>query len=65
MVMAMRHTFDFASGYTIGRSLNTLDERAVLVRCIFLETVAGKFQLYVIHFGLKKNLLFLTASNTR
>ena len=45
MVMAMRHTFDFASGYTIGRSLNTLDERAVLVRCIFLETVAGKLLL--------------------
>ena len=41
MVMAMRFTFDFASGYTIGKSLNTLDERAVLVRCIFLETVAG------------------------
>lgn len=40
-VMFMRTTFDLASGYTIGKSLQTLDERSVLTRCIFLETVAG------------------------
>jgi len=40
-VMAMRTSFDFASGYTIGKSMQTLDERSVLIRCIFLETVAG------------------------
>ena len=37
----MRKTFDLASGYTIGKHLHTLDERSVLIRCIFLETVAG------------------------
>ena len=42
-VMAMRTGFDFASGYTIGKSMKTLDERSVLIRCIFLETVAGKY----------------------
>ena len=52
-VMFMRTTFDLASGYTIGKSLQTLDERSVLTRCIFLETVAGthtklpSFFLYV------------------
>ena len=40
-VQFLRKTFDFASGYTIGRHLQTLDERSVLIRCIFLETVAG------------------------
>ena len=40
-VMLMRASFDLASGYTIGKSLQTLDERSVLTRCIFLETVAG------------------------
>ena len=41
-VMLMRGSFDLASGYTIGKSLQTLDERSVLTRCIFLETVAGE-----------------------
>ncbi len=41
-VMTLRTTFDLASGYTVGKQLETLDERAVLTRCIFLETVAGK-----------------------
>lgn len=40
-VQIMRKTFDLASGYTIGKHFQTLDERSVLVRCIFLETVAG------------------------
>ena len=40
-VQFLRKTFDLASGYTIGKHLQTLDERSVLVRCIFLETVAG------------------------
>jgi len=40
-VMTLRSSFDMASGYTIGSHLQTLDERAVLIRCIFLETVAG------------------------
>lgn len=40
-VQFMRKTFDLASGYTIGKHLHTLDERSVLIRCIFLETVAG------------------------
>jgi len=40
-VQLMRRTFDLASGYTIGKHLQTLDERSVLHRCIFLETVAG------------------------
>ena len=31
-VMAMRTTFDLASGYTIGTHLKTLDERSVLIR---------------------------------
>jgi len=40
-VMTMRTSFDIASGYTIGKKMGTLDERSVLIRCIFLETVAG------------------------
>jgi len=40
-VQVMRRTFDFASGYTINTRLETLDERSCLIRCIFLETVAG------------------------
>jgi len=40
-VMTMRTGFDLGSGYTIGRKWGTLDERSVLIRCIFLETVAG------------------------
>jgi len=40
-VQFMRKTFDFASGYTINTRLETLDERSCLIRCIFLETVAG------------------------
>ena len=44
-VMALRTGFDLLSGYTIKKYLNTLDERSVLTRCIFLETVAGIFFL--------------------
>ena len=44
-VQIMRKTFDLASGYTIGKHFQTLDERSVLVRCIFLETVAGMVEL--------------------
>ena len=36
-----RFGFDLASGYTVQSNLKTLDERAVLTRVIFLETVAG------------------------
>ena len=46
-VMAMRTSFDLASGYTIGKNMQTLDERSVLIRCIFLETVAGELQIFV------------------
>ena len=41
-VQTLRKTFDFASGYTINTKLETLDERSCLIRCIFLETVAGE-----------------------
>ena len=44
-VMTMRTGFDLGSGYTIGRKWGTLDERSVLIRCIFLETVAGNVEL--------------------
>merc|ERR1712113_870201 len=37
----MRLAFDIFSGYKLQLRLGTLDERAVLIRCIFLETVAG------------------------
>lgn len=40
-VSVLRKSFDIASGYTIGKHMNSLDERSVLIRCIFLETVAG------------------------
>ena len=46
-VMALRSSFDLASGYTIGKSLKTLDERSVLIRCIFLETVAGNHYFHI------------------
>ena len=45
-IQFLRKTFDIGSGYTIGKHLQILDERAVLIRCIFLETVAGRY-LYV------------------
>lgn len=41
IVRVLRGTFDIMSGYTMQHKLGTLDERAVLIRCIFLETVAG------------------------
>jgi len=41
LVQTMRKSFDLLSGYTVGKHLHTLDERAVVSRCIFLETVAG------------------------
>ena len=37
-VQTMRKSFDLLSGYTVGKQLKTLDERAVVNRCIFLET---------------------------
>ena len=37
----MRFGFDLLSGYKRQQLLDTMDERAVLTRCIFLETVAG------------------------
>ena len=40
-VHAMRKGFDLFSGYTIKSYFKTLDERDMLRRCIFLETVAG------------------------
>ena len=40
-VLAMRRGFDLVSGYTIKSYFKTLDERDMLRRCIFLETVAG------------------------
>ena len=40
-VMAMRKGFDFFSGYTLKSYIKTLDERDMLRRCIFLETVVG------------------------
>ncbi len=41
-VMFLRKSFDIASGYTIGKNFSGLDERSVLTRCLFLETVAGR-----------------------
>ena len=41
-VQLLRKSFDLLSGYTIGYHLKSLDERAVMNRCIFLETVAGE-----------------------
>jgi len=40
-VATMRSAFDLFSGYKLQLKLGTLDERSVLTRCIFLETVAG------------------------
>jgi len=40
-VSMMRFSFDLLSGYKVQKQLDTLDEKAVLTRCIFLETVAG------------------------
>jgi len=40
-VSALRLSFDIFSGYKVKVWLDTLDEKAVLTRCIFLETVAG------------------------
>lgn len=40
-VSVMRFGFDVMSGYKSQKKLDTLDEKAVLTRCIFLETVAG------------------------
>jgi len=40
-VATMRVLFDIFSGYKLQLALGTLDERSVLTRCIFLETVAG------------------------
>jgi len=41
IVQTMRKSFDLFSGYTIKSWMKTLDERDMLSRCIFLETVAG------------------------
>lgn len=46
-VQSLRKTFDILSGYTVGKHFQTLDERAVLNRCIFLETVAGKLLFFL------------------
>jgi len=40
-VTTLRLGFDLLSGYKLQKKMDTLDERAVLSRCIFLETVAG------------------------
>ena len=40
-VSGMRFGFDTFSGYKMQLKMGTLDEKAVLTRCIFLETVAG------------------------
>lgn len=45
-VQFLRKTFDILSGYTVGKHFQTLDERAVLNRCIFLETVAGNLLFF-------------------
>ena len=34
-------SFDWLSGYTHGRKMNTINEEMVIKRCLFLETVAG------------------------
>ena len=41
LVMLMRTGFDVFSGYTFKHQFGTIDEKACLTRCIFLETVAG------------------------
>ena len=40
-VATLRLVFDLLSGYKLQKKMDTLEERAVLSRCIFLETVAG------------------------
>ena len=40
-VSLMRFSFDLLSGYKKSSYLDTMDEKSVLTRCIFLETVAG------------------------
>jgi len=40
-VSLLRVTFDLLSGYKVKQRMETLDERVVVNRCIFLETVAG------------------------
>jgi len=40
-VFIMRRSFDLLSGFTIGKRFESLDEKAVLKRIIYLETVAG------------------------
>lgn len=40
-VSLLRIAFDLLSGYKIKKKMETLDERSVVSRCIFLETVAG------------------------
>jgi len=41
LVYTMRRSFDLLSGFTIGKHMETINERDVLRRMIFLETVAG------------------------
>ena len=45
-VMVLRKSFDMVSGYTVGKYMKTIDERDVLHRVIFLETVAGNFGFF-------------------
>ena len=45
-VMVLRKSFDIVSGYTVGKYMKTIDERDVLHRVIFLETVAGIFGFF-------------------
>jgi ubiquinol oxidase len=40
-VKLLRHGFDTLSGYKVKKWRGTLDEKSVLSRIIFLETVAG------------------------
>eukprot|EP00397_Hematodinium_sp_SG-2012_P042001 GEMP01046375.1.p1 GENE.GEMP01046375.1~~GEMP01046375.1.p1 ORF type:complete len:219 (+),score=42.70 GEMP01046375.1:467-1123(+) len=40
-VFVLRRSFDILSGFSYGKTMGTLDEKAVLKRIIFLETVAG------------------------
>ena len=40
-VQILRKSFDLFSGYTIGSKLRILDEKSVINRILFLETVAG------------------------
>eukprot|EP00397_Hematodinium_sp_SG-2012_P053789 GEMP01064454.1.p1 GENE.GEMP01064454.1~~GEMP01064454.1.p1 ORF type:complete len:341 (+),score=67.58 GEMP01064454.1:92-1114(+) len=40
-IYVMRRSFDILSGFSYSTTMDTLDEKAVLKRIIFLETVAG------------------------